>query len=237
MKENSSNIFLMNFGLGMSWLWRGQVLWPPSGGRPYDWIHIHSVFVSVMVKGADTWTWQRTCLSASTVVWFWDIGWGLFRWKFNTMVATGLPLVWLWWQAMRPLHSAWFDLTSKQYLHIHYIINMIQLLQCFHININMLPADQKAHDVTDRTDKSVTWSLTGQPPLALILSAGICGVYTFNACNRNMCFCCQYCTLQLAIDSQVQHSCIMNNRKENTMNRDNQLFLFSVHMRCVIHLL
>lgn len=84
--------------------------------------------------------------------------------------------------AMRPLHSTRLVLTSKQYLHTHHIINMIKLLQCFHININMLPVDQKAHDVTDRINKSVTWSLTGRPLLALILSTGICGVYTFNVC-------------------------------------------------------
>lgn len=107
---------------------------------------------------SDTWTWERICLSASTVGWFWDIGWGLFRCEFNTMVATAQDSLWCDCvvNAMKPLHSTRLVLTSKQYLHIHHIINMIKLLQCFHTNINMLPVDQKAHDVTERTNKSVT---------------------------------------------------------------------------------
>lgn len=131
------------------------------GGRCYVTAHHQGASICLdshslhlfMVKGSDTWTWERICLSVSTVVWCWDIGWGLFRCKSNTMVATAQDSLWCDCvvNAMRLLHSTWLALTSKQYLHIHPIINMIKLLQCFHININMLPVDQKAR--CDRQDQ------------------------------------------------------------------------------------
>lgn len=118
----------------------------------------------------------------------------------------------------RPLYSTCLVLTSKQYLHIHHIINRIKWLQSFKININMLPVDQEALDVIDRPEKHGTWSLTSQP--LLTLNSGHMWGYAFlNACNRNMSLCCWYCTLQRVFDLQVQHSCIINIKKENTVKQ------------------
>lgn len=187
-EKNSSNIFLKTL------VWarvdsEGDRCYATAHhqGRRYVWIHIHSIFSWSKVqkpgcgKGSVC---QPALLSSFGTLGGDYLGANLIPWLLQHRTPFGVTVWLMWW------HSTWFVLTSKQYLHIHHIINMIKLLQCFHININMLPVDQKAHDVTDRTNKSVTWSLTGRPLLALILSTGICGVYTFNMCNRNMCFCC-----------------------------------------------
>lgn len=141
-------------------------------------------FGFTFTPGSDTWMWKRPHLSASTVVWIWepqmlfsDIVWGLFRCQFSTTTTVRrTPFgVAMRLHVTRPLQSTCLVLTSKQYLHIHYIINRIKWLQCFKININMLPVDQEALNVTDRSEEKGTWSLTSQLLLVLILTAGICG--------------------------------------------------------------
>lgn len=74
----------------------------------------------------------------------------------------------------RLLHSTCLVLPSKQYLHIHYIINRLKWLQCFKININMLPVDPQRHLMLPTGQKqNGTWSVTSQPLLALIVTAAI----------------------------------------------------------------
>lgn len=65
---------------------------------------------------------------------------------------------------------------QNKYVHIHYIINRIKWLHCFKVNINMLPVDHEALDVTDKSEKNGTWSPTGQPFRALIRTAAYVGI-------------------------------------------------------------